>query len=104
MDLPYYRQGSFGEDDVYPSSFFTYWKLDNPFGDYGDNKEHSLITRYAVYFYTNDPSVLESTLDDFVIRAKEQGFIISGKGVDVPSDDKAFIGQKINITFKQMNI
>lgn len=98
MGVEFFRQGSYGDED-YPNSFFTYWNADTPEGGFYDNEAHKCIYYWYVYFYTNNPTELYTVLDDFIERAKKEGFIVNGRGKDAPVDDKAFLGRYVEVKY-----
>ena len=98
MGVDYFRQGSYG-DEEYPAHFFTFWNADTPEGGYYDNEAHKCVYVWYVYFYTNNPSEIYSTLDDFIKRAKGKGFILKSRGNDAPTDDKAFLGRYVVLNY-----
>ena len=101
LGLPYFRQGSLGDDEPYPQSFFTFWNLGTPLQDFADNKENSIVTNYTIYYYTDDPSTIYSKLNEFLGIAKSEGFICSDLGQDASSDVNTHTGRRVNITYKE---
>lgn len=99
LGKPYFRQGSLGADEPYPSpSFYTFWNLDEAGAVYYDNKPHNKIWNWAVYSYTNDPSQMYTLLDEFVDKAIERGFII-GSRLDIDSDLPEYYGRYLIVQF-----
>lgn len=99
LNLPYSRQGSYGSDEDYPNSFFTYWNADTPEGGFYDDESHKAIWLWYVYFYTNDPSLIYSKMDEFIAKAKKHGFIIEGRGNDIQSDQPDYFGRVVRVRF-----
>lgn len=95
----YQRQGSFAEGETLPSSFFTFWNYDLPENGYYDNKAHKAIWKWNVCFYTNDPSILYSRMDEFIAKAKEKGFIIDGRDHDIQTDTPNYYGRMVKLTY-----
>ena len=92
IGLPYYRQGSLSDAD-YDPSFFTFWNIDTPEGSFYDNEAHRYEEYIQVGFYTNDPELIYSQMDDFITRAKAKGFVIQGRAKDANADKKDYFGR-----------
>lgn len=92
----YFRQGSL-TDETYPNSFFTFWNYDTPSTSFYDNDEKRYIERVQVCFYTNDAKLIYSVMDQFVIEAKQAGFVVSKRAYDVPADKENYYGRLVNI-------
>lgn len=99
IGLDYSRQGSYSDSSEYPPSFFTFWNFDTPDEGFYDNKANRAVWFWQVYYYTNDPTTLYSRMDEFIKYAKEAGFIIEGKGNDIPSDRPDYPGRMITIKY-----
>lgn len=94
IGLPYFRQGSMSNVE-YPSSFFTFWNIDTPNDSFYDNKETRYIEYIQVGFYTNDPNLIYSQMNDFINRAKQKGFIVQGKARDTNADQDNYFGRLV---------
>lgn len=92
IGLPYFRQGSLTDAD-YAQSFFTFWNVDTTSIRHRDNDEKSFSEYIQVGFYTNDAQLIYSQMDDFINRAKEKGFIVSGKPRDANADKPDYFGR-----------
>lgn len=101
LELPYSRQGSYEEDSELPESFFTFWNMDTPEGGYYDNEAHKAIWLWGIYFYTKDPSLIYSKLDEFIRISKDKGFIIEGRGRDIASGTPDFFGRYVVVKYIQ---
>lgn len=95
IGLPYFRQGSMSDTD-YPPSFFTYWNIDTPSLRFRDNNEKSYAEIISVCFYTNDPELVYTQMDDFISRAKVAGFI-TGRAFDTSADRNDYYGRAVRI-------
>lgn len=96
MGYEYYRQGSMSDEDYKPS-FFTYWNYDSPFLKFRDNQAKGYKENVMVYFYTSNPSLIYSVMDDFINQAEKKGFIVEGKAYDTPADKENYFGRLIRI-------
>ena len=97
LGYPIFRQGSLGADEAYPESFFTFWNNSADGNEFYDNNEHSTIWDFDLNFYSSDPSLIMTKLMDAKKKLKENGFIITGKGHDVRSDEVTHTGRGINV-------
>lgn len=95
--LEYFRQGSLSEGKRWEKSFFTFWNMDTPEDGFYDNEAHKVIWYWTVYYYTSDPATLYTGLEDFISKAKEAGFIVSGRGNDVPSGRPDYVGRMVQV-------
>lgn len=96
---PYHRQGSFQEGEEIPESVFTFWNNDTPEDGFFDNKANRAVWVWYVYFYTRDASKIYYVMDDFIEKAKAEGFIPQGKAHDIPSDEPDYFGRFVALKF-----
>ena len=99
LELPYSRQGSYEEDEELPESFFTFWNMDTPESGYYDNDAHKAVWLWAIYFYTKNPALIYSKLENFIKIAKEKGFIAEGRGRDIASGIPNYSGRYVVIKY-----
>lgn len=97
LGYPIFLQGSLNEDEAYPESFFTFWNNDSFDDEFYDNVEHETIWNFDLNFYSNDPALVNTKLIEAKTLLKSQGFIVSGKGYDVMSDEPTHTGRGINV-------
>ena len=96
FDCPILRQGSMAQEEAFPKYFFTFWN------NSAENKYHSnditaTIWNYDLNFYGICPKTVYDTMSKAIEVLKEAGFIVSGKGYDVASDETSHIGRGIQI-------
>lgn len=96
---PVIRQGSMGEGENYPDSFFTFWNNDSSSESHYDNNSESTLYNYDVNFYSYDPSLTYSKLREAITLLKNNGFIIGGDGYDVASDEDTHTGRGVNALY-----
>ena len=96
---PVRLQGSFAEDEQYPESFFTFWNNDTSDGSHYDNDAVNYIWDFDVNFYSIDPDLVNTVLLEARRIMKSNGWIMSGKGHDVASDEPTHTGRSINVTY-----
>lgn len=97
LGYPIILQGSLGRDEAYPESFFTFWNNDTEGSEFYNNEEHSYIWDFDLNFYSSDPALVNSKLIEAKTLLKAQGFIVSGKGYDVASDEPTHTGRGIHV-------
>lgn len=100
---PVFRQGSLAENEPYPDSFFTFWNNSSDDGSHYDNDAASTVWDFDVNFYSSDPALTYSILEQARIKLKNEHFIISGKGYDVASDEPTHTGRGMNALFLEIN-
>lgn len=97
-----YRQGSLSDDDAYPSTFFTFWNNNSSDHSHYDNAEYGIVWDFNVYVYSDDPTNTYSVLEEARLALKAAGWIISGKGFDVVSDEATHSGRGINAFYLEV--
>ena len=96
---PVIRQGSLTEEDPYPDNFFTFWNNGSSDESHYDNEVVSLVYDYDVNFYSNSPESTYNTLRAAIKLLKSEGWIISGDGYDVASDEITHTGRGVNVLY-----
>ena len=96
---PVRLQGSLAEDEQYPDSFFTFWNNDSSDGSHYDNDAVNYIWDFDVNFYSIDPALVNTVLLDARRLMKTNGWIMSGKGHDLASDEPTHTGRGINVKY-----
>lgn len=99
LNYPVYRQGSFTEDEPYPDSFFTYWNQDSPDHAHYDNQSYGTSWDYIVFFYSTDPDLTYSVMDEARALLKENGWVVPSKGADVNSDQPTHTGRSMEVYY-----
>ena len=96
---PVRQQGSLTENEAYPQSFFTFWDTDSYDNSHYDNHAISYTWDFDINFYSTDPALVNTML----LRAKalliSNGFIISGKGYDIASDEPTHTGRGMHALY-----
>ncbi len=90
---PVRLQGAFTEKEKYPDSFFTFWLSDSTDGSHYDNSAISTVWEFDVNFYSTDPFLVNAILVNAKKKLKDAGFIVDGKGRDLPTDEPTHTGQ-----------
>lgn len=96
---PVKLQGSLLEDEPYPDHFFTFWNNDSESESFYDNDEKSITYDYDVNFYSINQEWVYSKLREAKAALKKAGFIISGDGYSVMSDEPTHDGRGMNVKY-----
>lgn len=104
VGLPYSRQGSFSRDDELPESMFTFWNVETPDTWFFDNNNYRVEWEWVVYFYTKDPAILYTKMEDFIRIAREKGFLADGNGKDIQSDNPEYLGRYVRLVYVENKI
>jgi hypothetical protein len=96
---PVRLQGSLSKDEPYPNSFFTIWNNETYDGSHYDNDAINYIWDFTINFYSNNPSLVNTILIQVKTLLKSSGWIVPGKGYDVPSDEKTHTGRAIEALY-----
>lgn len=100
--IPYNRQGSYGEEETLPESFFTFWNISSDFDGYYGNTPTKCIWEWRIAFYTSNPELIYTGLENFLDKAKELGFIIEDKGKDAPCNEPNYFGRYTIIKYVEI--
>ena len=100
---PVFLQGSLLPDEPYPTHFFTFWNNSSEGESYYDDNEHSTVFSYDVNFYSTDPELVYTKLRVATVALKAAGFILSGDGHSVMSDEATHDGRGITILYLRRN-
>lgn len=96
---PVKLQGTISQNEKYPDSFFTFWNNDTYDGSHYDNKPIDYIWNFTINFYSTNPVLVNTVLLQARVLLKQNGWIVSGKGLDVPSDEATHTGRSIDALF-----
>ena len=103
IGYPVIRQGSLSHDEKYPNHFFTFWNNSSEDGSHYNNDAVSTVWDFDVNFYSIDPTLTYCKLLEAKKLLKNEHFIISGKGYDIPSDEPTHTGRGMNVLFLEIN-
>lgn len=96
---PVKLQGSLLPDEPYPDHFFTFWNNDSYGEAFYDDDEKSITYDYDVNFYSINPELVYTKLREAKTALKRAGFIVSGDGYSVGSDEPTHDGRGINVKY-----
>lgn len=99
LGFPIFQQGSLSEEEPYPDTFFTFWNNSSEDSSHYDNKPNNFIWDFDLNVYSINPEQVNILLLEAKKLLLEKGFIASGKGYDVASDEPTHIGRAINVQF-----
>ncbi len=98
---PVRLQGSLTTDENYPEHFFTYWNDATSGTGFYSNEETAIIWQFSLNFYSTDVLLVNSILLDAKRALKKAGFIVSGAGYSVASDEVTHTGRGITVHYRQ---
>lgn len=98
---PYMLQGSLLPEETYPDNFFTFWNNSSSDGGHYDNKAASVVYDWDLNFYSIDPEKVYTVLEETIQKLKEKGFIVSGVGYSVASDEPTHDGRGVNVLYRK---
>lgn len=96
---PVRLQGSLLPDEPYPDNFFTFWNNSSTSQAFYDNDENAIIYEYSVNFYSVDSAKVYSVLREAKSKLKQVGFIVSGDGHSVASDEPTHDCRGISVEY-----
>lgn len=102
LGFPVLRQGSLTEDEPYPDNFFTFWNNDSPDHAHYNNNDYGTAWAYNVNFYSIDPENTYNVLATARATLKAAGWIVQGKGYDVPSDEATHTGRGMEVYYLEV--
>lgn len=97
LNYPTFRQGTMNQEEGYPNAYFTFKNMNTISDSFYNNEEHKVIWLFIVAFYSSDPELVDKELLNAKKKLKENGFIVSGKGYDVDSDEPTQTGRGIAV-------
>lgn len=97
--FPVKLQGSIAQNEKYPDSFFTFWNNETYDGSHYSNLPISYVWNFTINFYSNNPALVNTTLLQARGLLKQNGWIVGGKGQDVPSDEPTHTGRSIDALY-----
>lgn len=100
LGYPVMLQGSLLPQEPYPDHFFTFWNNSSDGDSFYDNDENAIVWSYDINFYSIDPTLVNSKLLEAKALLKAEGFIVSGAGYDVMSDEPTHTGRGINALYR----
>lgn len=90
-------QGTLAEGEPYPEAFFTFWNDDTPGAAFYDDDARCFEHEFTVYFYATDPALVAEMTSRVRQAFRTAGWIVQGKGYDVPVDQPTHTGRAIDV-------
>ncbi len=103
LGYPVRLQGSLLPDESYPDHFFTFWNDSADGVSYYSNTEGAILWAYSLNFYSIDAVLTNTVLLQAKALLKRAGWVVSGAGYDVPSDESTHTGRGISLLYRQSN-
>ena len=91
LKYPIHLQGSV--TGTYEPSFFTIWNNETYDQNHYDNHAIAYVWDFDINFYSNDPSLVNTVPVQAKNLLRANGWIVSGKGRDLPSDEPSHTGR-----------
>ena len=101
---PVMLQGSMRESEKYPDHFFTFWNNETASNSHYDNDATSYVWNFEVNFYSYDPVVVNTKLDEVRRLLKQNGFVVTGKGHDIMSDESTHTCRGITVLYLESGV
>ena len=107
LGYPVILQGSLLPEESYPNHFFTYWNDSTDGTSFSSDTEGAVVWAYSLNFYSIDPVLVNNMFkvlkDTPTAKSllKEAGFVVSGTGYDVASDEPTHTGRGITLLYRQ---
>lgn len=101
LGYPIRLQGSLLPDESYPDHFFTFWNDSADGESFYNNTESAIVWQYSLNFYSTDPLLVNSKLLEAKTLLKNKGWVVSGAGYSVMSDEPTHTGRGITILYRQ---
>lgn len=99
LEVPIYRQGSMSAETAYPQTFVTFWNNGSETHAFYNNRKYGTAWDYDVNVYSSDPAAVYTVLGQIIELLDAAGWIISGEGHDVVSDEATHTGRGINALY-----
>lgn len=103
LGYPVRLQGSLLPNESYPDHFFTFWNNDSYGNSFYDDDEKSTVYSYQVNFYSINPEWVYTKLRAAKVALKNVGFITSGDGYSVTSDEETHDGRGMTVLYLRRN-
>lgn len=96
---PVMRQGSIGANEEYPETFFTFWCNEETEHSAYDNETFNTDNSFDVNVYSTDPDTAYSLQRQARDLLKTNGWTITSRGYDVPSDEITHTGRGMEVVY-----
>ena len=100
---PTMLQGSLDPLTAYPDSFWTLWNRGTDGAAFYDNDARSFVWSFDVFYYSTDPSLVNTRMQQLRTLLKANGWIVQGVGYDAMSDEPTHTGRGITVLYIEQN-
>lgn len=94
---PVMLQGTLNPEEAYPETFITFWTDSTDDGAHFDNVTTSFDWAFSVILYSSNPEIVNTFPATMRDDLKAAGFIVQGKGFDVPSGNPTHTGWTLEV-------
>lgn len=101
LGYPIMLQGSLLPGEPYPDNFFTYWNDSADGSSFYNNDEAAIVWAFSLNFYSTDPAFTYTELLKAKKLLQKAGFIVTGAGYSVMSDEQTHTGRGITVRYRQ---
>ena len=92
LNYPVFLQGALDTNEAYPENFFTFWNFETPEAAYYDNDANRAVWGFWIYFYSTNPTLVETEPEKARKLLKQNGYILEGKANDISVDRPTHTG------------
>lgn len=96
-----YLQGSMNPAEAYPSDFVTFFTMQTESVAHYDNAVQTVGWTFAVIYYSDDPTHVNTKPFEIAAALKSAGFIQQGKGSDILSDEPTHTGWAMDFVYPE---
>lgn len=101
LGYPVRLQGSLLPNESYPPHFFTFWNDAADGSGFYSNTESATVWQFSLNFYSVDPQKVNTMLLEAKKLLKAAGWVVTGKGYTVASDEPTHTGRGITILYRE---
>lgn len=100
FNLPVMLQGSMGEAEEYPESFFTFWNTESEETEHYNNTNHAEEASFEVNIYSCEPETVSANLREAKKKLKAVGFAVIDAGHSIMSDVETHTGKGFAVAIR----
>ena len=97
LGYPVFLQGTLNANAEYPDSFFTFWNFETPEQAYYDNDANMAVWGFWIYFYSINPTLVETEPEKARKLLKQNSFTLDGKPHDIDVDRPSHTGKFFSV-------
>lgn len=96
-----YLQGTLNPEEAYPQKFITFFTSTTDDVAHFDNDVSAIEWNFAVMFYSDDPTEVNTIPAQIRTELKKAGFIPQGRGSDILSDVPTHTGWAMDFLIRE---